>query len=122
MERAAMTDETELLEHLYDRFNARDVEAVLAVLHKDVVWANGMEGGTVHGHDAVRSYWTRQWALIDPHVRPMKFAAGPDGEIVVTVHQTVRDLAGKLLADRVIGHVFRIESGLVRRFDINPPP
>jgi ketosteroid isomerase-like protein len=122
MERAAMSDETELLKHLYDRFNARDVEAVLAVLHKDVVWANGMEGGAVHGHDAVRSYWTRQWALIDPHVRPIRFAVERDGGIVVTVHQVVRDLAGRLLAERMIGHVFQIESGLVRCFDIKLPP
>ena len=33
--------------HLYDRFNARDMEAVLAYMHRDVVWANGMEGGHV---------------------------------------------------------------------------
>jgi ketosteroid isomerase-like protein len=116
-----MPGETELLQHLYDRFNARDVDAVLAVLHKDVVWANGMEGGTVHGHVGVRSYWTRQWTLIDPHVRPMNFAVDGQGEIIVTVHQTVRDLTGRLLADKVVGHVFRIESGLVRRFDIRTP-
>jgi len=113
-----MSDETTLLEHLYDRFNARDVEAVLAFLHKDVVWANGMDGGYVHGHDGVRSYWTRQWALIDPHVTPAGFASGAHDEIVVTVHQIVRDRAGNLLSDKVIDHVFRIESGLVRQFDI----
>jgi ketosteroid isomerase-like protein len=113
-----MSDATERLEHLYDRFNARDLEAILAVLHKDVVWANGMDGGYVHGHDGVRTYWTRQWALIDPHVQPVGFAADAQGEIVVTVHQTVHDLAGKMLSDRTVGHVFRIENGLVKRFDI----
>src|SRR5467141_1161513 len=61
-----MPSDTELLEHLYDRFNARDMEAVLATMHLDVMWANGMEGGHVHGHDGVRNYWTRQWAIIDP--------------------------------------------------------
>jgi hypothetical protein len=29
------------------RFNARDMETVLAALHEDVLWANGMEGGHV---------------------------------------------------------------------------
>jgi hypothetical protein len=52
----------------YDRFNTRDIEAVLAAPHEDVIWANGMEGGHVNGHDEVRSYWTRQWTMIDPHV------------------------------------------------------
>ena len=28
-------------------------------MHKDVIWANGMEGGHVHGRDQVRSYWTQ---------------------------------------------------------------
>ena len=40
-----MPSDRELLVHLYDRFNARDMEAVLATMHQDVVWANGLEGG-----------------------------------------------------------------------------
>jgi nuclear transport factor 2 (NTF2) superfamily protein len=113
-----MSDEVELLKRVYDRFNARDMETVLAALHEDVVWANGMEGGHVHGRDEVRNYWTRQWAMIEPYVEPVAFAHGPEGEVVVEVHQVVRDLNGNLLADRMVGHVFRIETGLVKRFDI----
>jgi ketosteroid isomerase-like protein len=108
----------ELLKHLYDRFNVRDIEAVLATMHPDVVWANGMEGGHVHGHDGVRSYWTRQWAMIDPHVEPTGFSAGADGVFNVEVHQTVRDLRGNMLSDKAVGHIFRIEDGLIKRFDI----
>ena len=48
-----MSSDTELLEHLYDRFNARDMEAVLATMHPDVMWANGLEGGFVYRHDGV---------------------------------------------------------------------
>ena len=113
-----MPDEVELLKRLYDRFNARDMEALLAAMHEDVVWANGMEGGHVHGREGVRRYWTRQWAMVDPHVEPLEFSKGPEGEIVIEVHQVVRDLNGNLLADKRVGHVFRIEEGLVRRFDI----
>jgi ketosteroid isomerase-like protein len=113
-----MPSDTELLEHLYDRFNARDMEAVLATMHPDVMWANGMEGGHVHGQDGVRNYWTRQWAIIDPHVEPASFSAGADGATNVEVHQTVRDLKGSVLSDKMVGHIFRIEDGLIRRFDI----
>jgi ketosteroid isomerase-like protein len=108
----------ELLERLYDRFNARDIEAVLAAMHPDVLWANGMEGGHVQSRDGVRSYWSRQWAMIDPHVDPLGYTAGSDGEIVVKVHQVVRDLQGASLSDKIVGHVFRIEDGLITRFDI----
>lgn len=66
--RTQMSNDTELLEHLYDRFNARDLDAVLATMHPDVVWANGLEGGFVYGHDGVRNCWTRQWAASIFHI------------------------------------------------------
>ncbi|HEX3684798.1 MAG TPA: nuclear transport factor 2 family protein [Bryobacteraceae bacterium] len=113
-----MSGQVELLKRVYDQFNARDMDSVLASLHEDVMWANGMEGGHVYGRDGVRSYWTRQWAMLDPHVEPAGFSHGPEGEVVVEVHQVVRDLEGNLLADKMVGHVFRIENGLVKRFDI----
>src|SRR5438552_17556253 len=101
-----MSDEVDLLKRVYDRFNARDMDSVLAAMHEDVIWANGMEGGHVHGRDGVRNYWTRQWAVIDPHVEPVGFSKGPDGEVVIEVHQVVRDLNGNLLANNMVGHVF----------------
>ena len=113
-----MCDKVDLLRRLYAGFNARDPETVLAHMHKDVIWANGMEGGHVHGREGVRSYWTRQWAMFDPHVEPVAFSKGPKGEVTVEVHQIVRDLNGNLLADKLVGHVFRLEKGLVQRFDI----
>jgi hypothetical protein len=36
----------------------------------------------------------------------------------VEIHLVVRDLNGNLLADKMVGHVFRIENGLIKRFDI----
>jgi hypothetical protein len=95
-----MSSEVELLKLLYDRFNARDMEAVLTAMHEDVIWANGMEGGYVHRRDGVGSCWTRQWGIVDPHVEPVEFSSGSDGKVVVEVHQIVRDLQGKLLAGR----------------------
>ena len=108
----------EFIKQLYDRFNARDIEALLSSMSDDVIWANGMEGGYVHGRDGVRDYWTRQWAMIDPRVDPIDFAVGSDGEILVEVQQVVRDLNGQLLANKRVGHKFRVERGLVKRFDI----
>ena len=108
----------ELLKRIYDRFNARDMETVLAALHEDVIWANGMEGGHVRGREGVRSYWTRQWAMVDPHVEPVAFAEGAGTEVIVEVHQVVRDLKGNLLADKMVGHIFQIEDGRIKRFDI----
>ncbi len=61
-----MLDEVELLKRIYALFNGRDIESVLAAMHPELVWANGTEGGHVHGLDEVRSYWQRQWTIVDP--------------------------------------------------------
>jgi ketosteroid isomerase-like protein len=116
-----MSVDENILRRVYERFNARDIEAVLDALHPDVTWANGMEGGHVRGREAVRNYWTRQWATIDPRVEPTRFSIDAEGKAVVEVHQTVRDLQGTILADRMVGHVFTLEGGLITRFDIREP-
>lgn len=120
-----MDSEIEMLKRIYDRFNARDIDGVLAVLADDVAWANGMEGGHVHGREAVREYWTRQWTMVRPHVEPVSFTKAADGSIVAEVQQSVRDLDGNLLKgqthglkDKTVGHVFRLQNGKVTRFDI----
>ena len=111
----------DLLTRTYRAFNARDIDAVLAVMHPEVDWPNGMEGGRVRGHAAVREYWTRQWAMIDPLVEPRGFGGDETGRIVVDVHQVVRDLAGKVLAEQRVQHVYLIEQGLVRSMEIRKP-
>jgi ketosteroid isomerase-like protein len=75
-----MSDDVELLRRVYALFNGRDIESVLAAMHPDVVWANGMEGGHVHGRDEVRSYWKRQWAIVDPHVEPVEISSNGKGK------------------------------------------
>jgi ketosteroid isomerase-like protein len=120
-----MDGDVELLQRLYDRFNAKDIEGVLAGLADDVAWANGMDGGHVQGREAVREYWTRQWAMVSPHVEPVAFRRTAEGAIVAEVRQTIRDLEGKPLEgqshglkDKTIGHVFQLRTGKVVRFGI----
>lgn len=109
---------TELLKRAYATFNARDLEGALATMNPDVVWPNGMEGGVVHGHDGVRAYWTRQWSMINPHVDPVSITPDQSGRIVVSVHQVVRDLAGNVLLDRMVEHVYTLKDGLIQSMDI----
>ena len=84
----------------------------------DVEWPNGMEGGTVHGHEGVRTYWTRQWGMINPHVDPVTFREEGDGRIVVGVHQVIRELSGKVLMDRMVEHVYSFRDGLITGMEI----
>jgi ketosteroid isomerase-like protein len=113
-----VSSSTSILEQAYTAFNARDLGGALATMTPDVEWPNGMEGGTVHGHDGVRAYWTRQWGMIDPHVDPVSFRDDSDGRIVVSVHQVVRELSGKVVLDRMVEHVYSLKDGLISRMEI----
>lgn len=120
-----MDDTVEILKRIYDRFNARDIDGVLSALAEDVAWANGMQGGHVHGRAAVRAYWTHQWAVVAPRVEPLGFRDLAEGVVAVTVWQSIFDLDGKPiedqshgLASRMVEHVFTFEDGQVTRFDI----
>jgi hypothetical protein len=117
---SASTDEQALLRRAYDAFNARDVDAVVALMHPDVDWPNAFEGGRVRGHDDVRAYWARQFAQIDPRVTPQGFTRRADGRIAVDIHQVVRSLDGDVLADGSVVHVYALRDGLVERMDVEP--
>jgi hypothetical protein len=107
-----------LLQAAYAAFNRRDIDAALAVMHPEVEWPNGMEGGLIHGHLAVREYWTRQWGMIDPRVEPISFEEDGTGRITVNVHQVVRDLKGSLIADRMVCHAYAFEDNLIKSMKI----
>jgi ketosteroid isomerase-like protein len=118
VETADIAAEVELLRRVYAAFNARAIETVLAVMHSTVDWPNGMEGGRVLGTAAVRDYWKRQFEIFVPRVDPVGFAKEPDGRIAVKVHQVVHDIAGKLVVDQIIQHVYEIRDGLIRSMEI----
>ncbi len=111
-------DLSDLIREAYRNFNARNLEAVLSLMHPDVVWPNGMEGGFVYGKEAVRDYWTRQWAVFDPKVEPVRIEPGGSGRWVVDVYQVVRDLSGKVVVDTMVRHTYQFHDGLIVRMDI----
>src|SRR6187401_763127 len=112
-----LTPDTEVLRAAYTAFNARDIDAALALMTADVAWPKAFKGGFVRGPEEVRAYWTEQWGEIDPHVEPTSFHPEGDGSMVVDVHQVVRDLAGAVLADEHVGHRFTFEHGLIQAME-----
>jgi hypothetical protein len=110
----------ETLRWTYQAFNDRDIDAVLERVHPEVDWPNAWEGGRVVGRDAVRDYWTRQFAEISSNVEPESFNEDPDGSVTVGVHQVVRDAnSGELLTDSRVRHQYWFdEDGLVTRMDV----
>jgi nuclear transport factor 2 (NTF2) superfamily protein len=103
----------------YDAFNRRDIDTVLSLMHPDVHWPNGWEGGYVEGHEQVRDYWTRQWKELDPHVLPVSFTITPENRVETAVHQIVKDKQGKLLADSIVTHIYSFEDELIKSMEIH---
>jgi ketosteroid isomerase-like protein len=113
--------EIALLRAAYAAFNERNIDAALAIMTPDVSWPRAFKGGFVHGPEEIRAYWTEQWSEIDGKVEPVAFHLEDSGQILVEVHQVVRDLAGALLADEHVGHRFTIENGLIQAMEVCPP-
>lgn len=110
--------ETRLLRAAYAAFNARDIDAALALMAADVIWPKAFKGGFVQGPEEIRAYWTEQWSEIDPHVEPIAFYLQSASQVMVDVHQVVRDLSGSVLADEHVGHLFTIDNGLIQAMEV----
>lgn len=110
---AQTVNHRQILEHLYQSFNKRMATEALAVVHPEVSWANGMEGGLLYGPEQVRAYWERQWSYIDWHVKFSNAFITDEGLAIVDLHQIIRDLSGNIISIKDIQHVIQFEGGLI---------
>ena len=113
-----MADSRGMIEQAYAAFNARDIDAALALMTEDVRWPKASEGGTVVGKEEIRAYWTRQWGEFDPRVEPVAIAEEDGGRVRVRVHQVVKSLQGDLLAEGEVVHVFTVRDGLIAAMEL----
>ena len=112
-----MNDSSAFFQNIYAHFNQRNIEEVISNMTEDVQWANGMEGGYVHGHTGVREYWTRQFKLVSSKVTPLEIKNNI-GISEIRVHQVVHDLEGNLLSDEMVTHFFQLKEEKIIKFDI----
>lgn len=108
-------DRVERIRGLYQAFNERDLEAVVAAMASDVEWPNGWEGGRLKGRDSVRAYWERQWAEIRPMTTVRRISERPDGTWEAMVRLVVRDPVGNVLSRSDVTHVYTFAGDVVQR-------
>ena len=111
-------DTQALLSQIYGAFNKRDIDGALALMSEDVSWPKASEGGRVIGKQAIREYWTRQWAEFDPLVNVLEVIDRGSGVTDVKVHQLVKDRKGNILSDTELWHVHGFTNGLIDRMEI----
>lgn len=85
MNQERMLKNQALIKNAYAAFNARDIEAILQMMHPEVKWAKAWEGDYANGHNEVSAYWQRQWKEIDPKVTPVGFYERENGTLEVEV-------------------------------------
>ena len=103
---------------LYQSFNERDLDAVLAAMATDVDWPNGWGGGRLLGRDSVREYWERQWTEIRPTTVVRDIAERSDGTVEARVRLVVRDPVGNVLVRSDVTHVYEFVGPHVRRMTV----
>ncbi|MFF7642116.1 nuclear transport factor 2 family protein [Streptomyces canus] len=111
-----------LLRRMHEVFATDERDAfVPRCLAPDVDWPNMLDGGRLHGHEAVRAYWARQFAAGHPLVRLEGLRPGGSAETVaVTVRLGTRDASGtERGSEETVEHVYGFgEDGLVTRMDV----
>jgi ketosteroid isomerase-like protein len=107
-----------IIKNAYAAFNARDIDAILQVMHPEVRWSKAWEGEYANGHEEVKAYWQRQWKEIAPKVMPVGFHERDNGTLEVEVNQLVKDLEGNILFDGKVKHVYVFNDGLLQQMDI----
>jgi hypothetical protein len=113
-----MANTQTLIAQAYSAFNHRDLDSALALMSENVSWPKASEGGRVVGKEEIRAYWIRQWKEFDPRVEPIEVIDHEGGITEVKVHQLVKSLAGDVLSDNEVWHVYTIANGLIERMDL----
>ncbi|MGX1476757.1 UNVERIFIED_CONTAM: hypothetical protein RKD50_005565 [Streptomyces canus] len=109
-----------LLRRMYEVFATDERDAFMSrCLAPDVDWPNMLDGGRLHGREAVRAYWAGQFAAGHPLVRLEGLRSDGLAGAVATVRLGVRDASGERWAGETVEHVYRFgEDGLVVRMDV----
>jgi hypothetical protein len=113
-----VSPETSLLERSYAALNARSVDAVLATMRPNIDWPDMLANRRIVGLDAVRECWQSQFEVMDPSVTPTGYAEGDDGQVLVDVHQVVRDQQGNVLSEQDGQHAYVFRDGLAAAMDV----
>lgn len=117
-----MPDRKALLLRLYKAFNDKDVGTLVEAMHPDVDWPNFLEGGRIVGREALRAYWTEQFAMVAPEASPIEMRELPDERVFVRLHYVIKALeGGGVWNDEITTNLFTFEDDLVRRMDWGEP-
>ncbi|QLC24863.1 nuclear transport factor 2 family protein [Parasphingopyxis algicola] len=111
----------QIIRDAYDAFNSRDADTLIGYVTEDVNWPDGTTSDPdkrLHGRDALREYWQKQWDVTVTRDTPTEVTELPDGRVMVRLDQVVRDLKGEEVSKGSFEYFFEMRGDLISRLDI----
>lgn len=113
-----MTPDEDRIAELYEAFNSRAFDRVIAGLAPDVSWPDEVEDRRLEGVGAVRDYFETATAPLRVRHQPIALFTPAPGQVEVLTRQTVVSAAdGSLWSSLRVRHRFTMVDGLIRRLD-----
>ena len=113
MTSTSSNDLAERVARVYERFAAGDAQAMLELLHEDVVYhlpGRHLGGGTLHGRQALFERIGKAAAVCDEPPRIVLLHVGAAGPLVVSLERLIARRGARVL-DQTVCVVWRIMDG-----------
>jgi len=108
-----MTGDEDRIAELHAAINARDLEAAVACYAPDARFADGLEGGVIQGHDAIRAHFIHLFEAIRVELAVIRLSRLPDGRLRARLQVVARGPRGGLWQDDALTVWYRFERGLI---------
>jgi ketosteroid isomerase-like protein len=111
-------ENVEIVRRLYRAMEARDLDAIAELAHRDAEWISDRRVGErpVRGLENVIRFFSEQDEMLaDLHAEPERLWETDNDKVLVFVHTTGRGRASDAPFDIRIAHLWTLEDGLVVR-------
>ncbi|MCY1647205.1 nuclear transport factor 2 family protein [Caulobacter sp. SL161] len=113
-----MTPDEDRIAQLYEAFNTRAFDRVIAGMTSDVSWPDEVEDRRLEGIDAVRDYFQTTTAPVRIQHQPIALFTPSPGQVEVLTRQTVvSEQDGSVWSSQRARHRFTMRDGLIARLD-----
>jgi uncharacterized protein (TIGR02246 family) len=102
-----------VLAKAYEAVNAQDLVGVRDTLHPDATWPDTLEGGRLHGREAILAHFEQLFALTRPNIQLIRIVDETDGALDVEVQLLVQDHKGHIWSDTRARLTYRFADGLL---------
>ena len=110
-------NQNKLAKSFYDRFNARNIDGMVELLHPDVEWVNEPKGEYTQGKEKLHAAWSKLELVANIHFDIVGITPSDKGMLVI-VQEKIWKPEDKLIFDGPVGHDYTILDGKIRRCDI----